>query len=661
MSDRTPDGKSPTASGPPSESDRARAELQARIQKYIDQGLARLGTDSPRAELEVWGQRLLTWLALGLTEDQRGPTGEVRSPRRAVEEVLGAALFGSRRRGRSGGDSAFPVLLADFGPAALRAGWLEQQYTQGTTTHHFRQAELPALLVSVHWASSQSVGAEQTLPESVGAYGDWAEAVSIAIQAGGPIDPWLERLHAESSPRLLRERIAVTCGAIGGLPPGTPVTPALREAFHLATAALVWFAPAWREHNRSVGPHRDYREHPSPWFFEDKLFLSCISWLARGSQAVVGELGLPPLSKLWEEPPASLAKLVALGQFTLRLSYREARAVVALCMPAFGYAQGLWDADFWDEFFAQGRRLGSSLSFGKAYSFREQWLLRHAVPLWQKAGQLRELVFVMEHGLYPAALLLGGDLELGRLVYDTWAFLLASEPSDRLAAIWATAAASHKFWHRPEIRKLLVEDAPRKLRRKRLWKKARAALREHFQVGSAPGPSPDGVADSGYQQELADWLDWTRLCEFSREDWGRMLAEARPEQAGGWHALLAAGAPAQEVATLLLARIRSQIQHPHVWGEGYAAIRRLFEGLPPELLIALEPFGELPDAFFEPLCKWPAGSWLERLCEVSWPWPSVLRMRLVHWLFTYSEAPEVRDLCGIALVNAQVEGGGTHA
>lgn len=662
MSDRTPDGNSPTASGPPSESDRARAELQARIQKYIDQGLAQLGTASPRAELEVWGQRLLTWLALGLTEDQRGPTGEVRSPRRAVEEVLGAVLFGSRKRGKSGGESAFPVLLADFGLAALRAGWLEQRYTQGRQTLHFSQAELPALLVSAHWARSQSVAAEQMLPESVGAYGDWAEAVSIAIQSGGPIEPWLVRLHAESSPRLLRERIAVTCGAIGGLPAGTPVTPALREAFHLATAALVWFAPAWRERNRSVGPHRDYREHPSPWFFEDKLFLNCIAWLARGSQAVVGGLGLPLVPELWEDPPAALATLLSLGQFTQRLSSREARAIVALCLPVYGQLQGLWGAEFWEDFFTDGRRLAANVQFGEAHAFKSRWLLDHAVPLLRQADSLHELVFAVEQGPNTAWLLVAQDEELGRLVYQAWVERLMHDPSDRLAKIWAMMAQPFQQRGPSQLRELLLEDAPQRLRQASLWNVARGALREHFHVHTAPWPSSGSLSDAGYEERLGHWVGWTRLCEFSAQDWNQRLTGVGDTYSDRWHAFLEAGAPVSAVAALVVGAWSSRSpQFAGFWNYEPKMIGVFLESAPSALLSGLAALSALPDGFFEPLCKLPSGPWLERLADDTLPWPGDVRLRLLRWLFLYSEVAEVRDRCASALANGSAESGGSHA
>lgn len=660
MSDRTPDGNSPTASGPPSESDRARAELQARIQKYIDQGLAQLGTASPRAELEVWGQRLLTWLALGLTEDQRGPTGGVRSPTRAVEEVLGAELFGSRRRGKRGGESAFPVLLDRFEWAARQAGWLEQRHTESGETLHFGNAELPALLVSQHWASSRQISADYALPDNIGGYGAWAEAVSIAIQAGGPIGPWLERLHNETNPRLLRERIAVTCGAIGGLPMGTPVTPALREAFHLATAALIWFAPAWREHNRRLGPHQDYREHPSPWFFDDRLYLNCISWLARGSQAVVGEFGLPSVPALWENPPVPLAKLVALGRFQMRLSMREARAVVALSLPAFGQSQGLWDADFWDEFYADQRRLAACMGFGDGYMFRSRWLRYHAAPLLRQADRLHELVHAVEQSLNVAAILLARDEELSGLVYSEWVERLTRDPSDRLAKIWAMMVRPFQQSAQPQIRERLFEDAPQRLRQAQLWEVARAALREHFQVSAAPWPSSASLSDAGYLDRLSVWLKWTRLCEFSAQDWEQRLARNAHVAPDRWHALLEAGAPPQQVAALVVEGWSSRSpEFAGFWNYEPQMIRAFLEAVPPDLLRGLAPLAKLPDGFFEPLAKLLPGLWLERLADDSLPWPVDVRLRLLRWFFLYSASIEVRDRCAIAL--AKADGGGSHA
>lgn len=633
------------------------------IDQRLEEGLNRLPGGPLREPMTTWARSLLSRLALGLLQDGVGPEGAIRSPSRAVEDELAQALNSNRlravaeRRGAgrgAGGHDGLRLLLGTFGDLAAQADWLTREFP-GQAPRFADPAFATALIADAFLA--QPMGpARDALRRRLGGHEGWADVARQAVEAGDPIGAWVDLYLGERDPVAVRQRLVVTCGALGGIPAGTPPTEAVRSTVQQCIAALFWFAPAWAQSGAHSGMYSGFREEPSGWYLRPKDFWGGILGLAQaGSRVQMESPGPDP--RLVSEIPAPLGPLLRSLELPWRLSEAECRAVTALICPVWASEGGHWDAAFWDQLMRGGQRLwDSARTAAPQVHWVTRWLRYVAVPALRRVGRLHQLVLPLDGAM---ARLSWSYLDIREAWYEafraTWNEQPASHPE--LIAAWAQVAWAHRFPGGTEQRRLLTEEIPALLQAENLWPEAQERLRQCVDLSGLRHFTVGGAWDDRDVPVL-------RLCELSEASWRVHLAAVPLDMVIPWRTLLESGAPESAVGDLIVKAARTPQpdyvrerlrEHP-----GWLALRQFVEAQPGRARAQLLSLLADGDAYLGPIDEWPPGAWLDDVLRTGGYDAGALR-RLWQRLAGFSLHADVRRRCAQALMSAPRAEGGQDA
>lgn len=567
--------------------------------------------------LPLWAPKLFAELALELVQTGQGPDAPVRSPIELVEQEV------ARRSRKGRGDlNDLMELLNTFIPFSQTAGWLALQNDKAP---RFADSTLPALLVGQ--AMGRDVALTQELRPLIGADSGWAEAAWAAVAQGDALEPWIDLFLAETEPLRLRERLIVTCHALGGLMPGQPPGERFAEAYHVCLAAVFWLFPA-----RYRPPPKPWMEAESPWYLPRRTWQRCVLALAHAGRLGAERLGavstLGP--SLWREPPGLLGRMIDALGWPPRLDEPSAAAILALCLPEPMARRGGLGESFWSMLTSAATPVGFL-----ARELFSPWLRAFAVPAMVESlrPEYRRLLGLPKLG-GPAGYLMQEEVPRW---YATWCQLLESEtPKDCIDA-WLTIAqrwASHPGTEATQ--QLIFEAAPARLRERGLEAEMRAILRDGLHGYGYP-PLAEADRSASY------WLRLIELAAPEAADWERWIAEARSLRMplDLW---LAAGAPVELAVRSIVQVLRGPVSDPEEAERARAMLAQLAQTHHPQKLgkvlaeILAQP-GDEERCQFE---RWPAGTWFDWLLHPSGELDPTVRRRALRYLATYSVHAELR-------------------